>query len=68
MKWLTYVAPPLPAQDEKRARLIFAFLPHRCNDGYTRWLETIRVFEQYRHQVDSEGEGYMAWEKIGYGS
>jgi hypothetical protein len=66
MKWKTYVAPPDPNLDEKRMRLIFALVPHKCEDGFTRWLETIRVFEQYKEYFNGDGGGYTAWKRIGY--
>ena len=66
MKWKTHVPPPAPQPNEKRARLIFAFLPHKCDDGFTRWLETIRVFERYTGHWDGEDGGSYSWDKIGY--
>lgn len=31
-------------------------IPRRCDDGFTRWLERIRVFECYRRSVMDWGE------------
>jgi hypothetical protein len=33
---------------EQRHRIIFALVPHACNDGYTRWLTRVTVHEMYQ--------------------
>jgi hypothetical protein len=49
MKWRTsrpeYVHHPV--QDERQERMVFAFLPKKCIDGYTRWLCNLVVEERY---------------------
>jgi hypothetical protein len=35
MKWK---AKPIPKEGDERWTLIFAWVPHRCSDGYWRWL------------------------------
>jgi hypothetical protein len=68
MKWKT-AAPIFPQDGGKRTRRIFALVPHKCEDGFTRWLETIRVLEVYRyHCVGSPdfNDYSYSWDVIGY--
>jgi hypothetical protein len=44
MKWLT---PKQPEHGDKRKFRKFAWFPTKCEDGSTRWLETIFVVETY---------------------
>jgi hypothetical protein len=44
MKWK---AKPLPGDGDERWTLIFAWLPHRCSDGYWRWLCDLYVRQAY---------------------
>jgi hypothetical protein len=37
MKW------PYPMPGDMREFVRFALIPHCCDDGYTRWLEYVRV-------------------------
>jgi len=41
MKW------KYPKDGDKRERIIFAFMPHYCEDGLAHWLERIKIEEQY---------------------
>jgi hypothetical protein len=36
-----------PMDGATRERLKFAWLPIKCEDGFYRWLETVRVLEQF---------------------
>jgi hypothetical protein len=44
MKWTTKIEPSI---GDLRSRRIFAFLPHKCEDGYTRWFERIWTEEEF---------------------
>jgi hypothetical protein len=44
MKWLT---PAQPKHGDKRFRKVFAWFPIKCDDGTTRWLETLYVEETW---------------------
>lgn len=34
-------------EGDRRERIIFAWLPKECEDGKTRWLEKVRVVEEW---------------------
>lgn len=57
MKWK---AKPIPKEGQERWTLIFAWVPHRCNDGYVRWLSELFVRQKY--YADEYGSGWMALE------
>jgi hypothetical protein len=44
MKWLT---PAQPKHGDKRRQKKFAWFPIKCDDGTTRWLETIYIEETW---------------------
>jgi hypothetical protein len=44
MKWTT---PVLPEEGDTRRRKKFAWFPIQCDDGTTRWLETITIEERW---------------------
>jgi hypothetical protein len=50
MRWPTDRTPPIGT---RKARTIFAFLPRKCDDGYTRWLERLTVVKEYRQIQES---------------
>lgn len=62
MKWKNKQTPKL---NDERERVIFAFLPHECEDGYTRWFEYILIFERFTRTYNQEGDGYLAWYEYG---
>lgn len=45
-----------PAQS--RERLVWAWLPTRCVDGFTRWMCTIRIVE---HTVSTSNFDFSEW-------
>lgn len=52
MKWTT--KPPRlkkrePERGERRERIVFSFLPRRCRDGTTRWLERVLIAEEWTY-------------------
>jgi hypothetical protein len=59
MKWLPESE---PAIGQIRIRQIFAILPHKCIDGYVRWLEPIWMEEKYTTSFDWDS----GWEVQGY--
>lgn len=63
MKWLTKKEPQL---GDTRVRIIFAIRPRSCEDGLTRWLEKVKVFEKY---VGFNGEEiyYTYWKEYAAG-
>jgi hypothetical protein len=56
MQWRTH-----PAK-RYRTRVAFAWLPVRCMDGQTRWLERVLVHEVYL--TDWKDEGW--WQRSGF--
>lgn len=52
MRWISKQKPPKkqkPRPGNKRERVIFAFLPHRAEDGNTYWLEKIIAIEIFSY-------------------
>lgn len=45
MKWRT------PRSGETRERMVFAWRPIECDDGFTRWLEPVRITEKYTQNI-----------------
>ena len=52
MKWK---AKPIPQEGDERWTLRFALVPHRCNDGYWRWLCDLYVHQRYSNGWSSDG-------------
>lgn len=48
MRWLTERRPP-PKSGQRRIRIIFAFSPKKCDDGYTYWLCWVQSEEFFVH-------------------
>lgn len=44
MKW---TGPRIYNRGDVRERIRFAWWPKRCDDGYTRWLERVKILEKY---------------------
>lgn len=66
MKWTTPKPKVGPKEDALRLRRTFAFLPKRCTDGTTRWLEKIVVLEKYyRDDIPHIGT-LCGWDPVEY--
>ena len=50
MKWK---AKRVPTAGETRWTIRFALFPHRCNDGYMRWLCDLYVRQRYDEYEDA---------------
>lgn len=59
MKWK---AKRIPEDGDERWTLIFAFVPHRCNDGYWRWLCDLYVRQHYAVYGECAGESWVSIE------
>jgi len=51
-----------PRNKDERERIIFAILPRKCEDGYTRWLEHIKISERFVKSANESGE-YEGWDE-----
>lgn len=47
MRWKSRPERPEPYVGQIRQRMGFAFLPRKCEDGYTRWLQWLFVVEEF---------------------
>lgn len=59
MKWK---ARPIPKEGQERWTLVFAWVPHRCTDGYWRWLCDLYVRQRYSREM---ADGWFAIEYAG---
>lgn len=67
MRWRTEKRPP-PKSGQRRVRIIFAFTPKKCDDGFTYWLTLVHSEELYVHPISrvsgwwAPSERYTAYE------
>jgi len=59
MKWKSK---PIPKHGDERWTLRFAFLPHRCSDGFTRWLCDLYVRQVYQEYGELAGSSWVGIE------
>lgn len=72
MRWRTKI-PVVPKLGDIRRRTVFAFFPHKCDDGFTRWLEWVvkveKVEEVYAGDVmcgyTCEAWRFSHWAPVG---
>lgn len=69
MKWNTKPDEPHAIWGDKREIKIFAILPHKCEDGTTRWLESLirheRVMKCYAFCMEVSAWQTDHYESIG---
>ncbi len=61
MKWTSSQPGEYQRIGTVRQREIFALIPHRCEDGKTRWLERVVVSETLNYHPFLEGWSW--WDK-----
>jgi hypothetical protein len=64
MRWKTIKH---PEANDRRERVIFALVPRRCVDGFTRWLCFINVTEEWKCKAVPCDFGIMAkwmWDEV----
>jgi hypothetical protein len=61
MKWKTKKK---PKNNDERERVIFAVLPRKCEDGYTRWLQYVKISERFTSFYSEGGmHSYEGWDE-----